>query len=905
MHSPQNTYRCQAVDDRDMNKTMHRWKISALASAVSLCAALTASPALALSLGAIHVQSHLGEPLRAEIDIAQITAAEASTLQTTLASPDVFQAHGMEFSPTARNVQVELIQRAQGGSKIRLTTTSPVNDPFVDLILQANWSAGNLTRGYTLLLDPVPVKKDPAPTVAVQAPAPAKTGQTYRSQPRVVSPGTAAPVAAAGTDATDSVTVRTGDTAGRIAAAHAIAGVSLDQMLVAMLRNNPAAFINGNINRVKAGAVLNIPSAEQAQSTTAKEARQIIAAQSKDFNAYRRKLAERTTNAQIGEAERSASGKVQAQVEDSTTLTAPADKLMLSKGAVSAKAEDKLLEEKQSAAQDSRAKELERNLAELEKLTDESATTSTATGSVLASEATTQAPSADAAAESAPSSPLSIEANTPDATPDDSHQPPTETPSASAAPAAEEKAEAAPPAPKAPKKATLPAPANEPEPSLVDELLGNPLVPAGGAAILGLLGLLAWRKRKQQAASATTFDESTLDVAPAPDSLFDSSGGQQIDTNSDGSPSTMAYSPSQLDASGDVDPIAEADVYLAYGKEDEAIKILREALRSAPDRVNIHMKLAEIYAKQQDLTQLEVTARTIQGLTQGQGADWERVRTLGFNMDPYNALYAQGDTPPSVAPAATTGFAQALAQSEEAPAPAPSLDSALVIPPSIQDDDATDQFIASIDSSFNVEAPPSHQDLPTQIQDTQFADSSLGQSDTTLGFDFSQVNLDLPSGAAPGAGAPEASTAAATDTLDFSLDNDFGTPAAPPAAQAPAAAEDFGLSGLEFDHSSASPPPAAGDDFGLGGLDLGAAPTESIPDLSADFGLSDLNLDAPTPESAASSDAGDPLTTKLDLAQEFSMIGDSEGARTLIEEVLAEAQGVLKTRAQKMLSELD
>ena len=97
-----------------------------------------ASPAAALSLGAIHVQSHLGEPLRAEIDITQITAAEAGSLQATLASPDVFQAHGMELSPTARNVRVELISPAKGGSKIRLTTTSPVNDPFIDLILQAN-----------------------------------------------------------------------------------------------------------------------------------------------------------------------------------------------------------------------------------------------------------------------------------------------------------------------------------------------------------------------------------------------------------------------------------------------------------------------------------------------------------------------------------------------------------------------------------------------------------------------------------------------------------------------------------------------------------------------------------------------------------------------------------------------
>ncbi len=135
-----------------------------------------------------------------------------------------------------------------------------------------------------------------------------------------------------------------------------------------------------------------------------------------------------------------------------------------------------------------------------------------------------------------------------------------------------------------------------------------------------------------------------VEAAPAPDSLFDSSGGEEIDTNSDTPASTMAYSPSQLDANGDVDPIAEADVYLAYGKEDEAIKILAEALRSAPDRLNIHIKLAEIYAKQQDLTQLEVTARAVKGLTQGQGSDWERVRTLGFNMDLTTPCNAEGTT---------------------------------------------------------------------------------------------------------------------------------------------------------------------------------------------------------------------------------------------------------------------
>ncbi|VUZ26458.1 Uncharacterised protein [uncultured Comamonas sp.] len=862
---------------------MRRWKFSALASAACLCAALYAPNAAALSLGAIHVQSHLGEPLRAEIDIPELSAAEAASLQTTLATPDIFQAHGMEFGAIARSVRIELVHRAQGASKIKLSTTTPVNDPFIDLILQANWNAGNLTRSYTLLLDPPPAAAAPAPTVAAQASPPAQTGRSYRSQPRVQAtiPATAAP--AATTSASGDVTVRPGDTAGRIATAHAIAGVSLDQMLVAMLHSNPSAFIGGNINRIKAGAVLNMPDAEQAHSTSAKEARQIVAAQSRDFNAYRRKLAERTAKAQVGAAERSASGKVQAQVQDSGTATAPADKLTLSKGAVAAKAEEQLAQEKQAAAQDARAQELQRNLAELEKISNDTAQEATvAAGSVAASPETTTAPST---APEEPVATLAVPANLP--TPAADADAATEQPAPEPAPKDEVKK----PAPKKP----APPPPPAPEPSFIDDLLGNPLVPAGAAGIVALLGLLVWRKRKQQQASPTNFADTSLDVGQLPpDSLFDSSGGQQVDTKSEGAPSTMAYSPSQLDASGDVDPIAEADVYLAYGKEDEALKILREALRTAPDRVPLHVKLAEIYAKQQDLTQLEITARTVHNLTQGTGADWERVRALGFSMDPYNTLYTDDQPAPAAAPAATSGFAQALAESAAPQAPATPID------------DTTGQFIAALDSQLDIAAPPSHQDLPSQIQDTQFAEGPPSTQDAVPAFDFNALDLDLPTAAvvtdtAPTeTAAPEAATPSA-EALDFTLDSSFALPESPapaPASAPAAAADDFGLSTLDF---SDADQPAAPDDFGLSQLDLGDTAT---PAAASDLGLDSIQFND-LPADPADGAANDPLTTKLDLAQEFAMIGDAEGARALIEEVLAEADGTLKVRAQKMLSELD
>ena len=873
---------------------MRRWKFSALASAACACAALFAPNAAALSLGAIHVQSHLGEPLRAEIDIPELSAAEAGSLQTTMATPDIFQAHGMEFGAIARSVRIELVHRAQGMSKIKLSTTTPVNDPFVDLILQANWNAGNLTRSYTLLLDPPPATAAPAPTVAAQASAPAQTGRSYRSQPRVQAtiPATAAASPAA-TPAADNVTVRPGDTAGRIATAHAIAGVSLDQMLVAMLHNNPSAFIGGNVNRIKAGAVLSLPNAEQAQSTSATEARQIVAAQSKDFNAYRRKLAERTAKAQVAAAERSAAGKVQAQVQDNAPTATPADKLTLSKGAVAAKAEEALAQKKQAAAQDARAQELQRNLAELEKISNDAAPEAPATaGSVAASPETTAAPGTAAPQDSAAT--LAVPANPPAPATEESTSTATDTPEPEPA-AATPKAEA--PKKPAPKKPVAPPPP-APEPSLLDELLGNPLVPAGAAAIVALLGLLVWRKRKAGQSGPTSFADSSLDVGQLPpDSLFDSSGGQQVDTKSEGAPSTMAYSPSQLDANGDVDPIAEADVYLAYGKEDEALKILHEALRTAPDRVPLHVKLAEIYAKQQDLTQLEITARTVYNLANGTGSDWERVRALGFSMDPYNALYTD-DNP---VPATTSGFAQALAESEAPPAPATSA------APAPSSGEATDQFIAALDSQLDIAAPPSHQDLPSQIQDTQFAEGAPSTQDAVPAFDFNALDLNLPTAAAPTAATaqtpqPDAATPS-METLDFSLDNDFVMPASPvPATPAPAdtsaAEDDFGLSTLDFSDADLSP---AQNDSGLAQFNQKDAPA---PAATPDLGLDSLQFNSPS-DSTADSTANNPLATKLDLAQEFATIGDAEGARALIEEVLAEADGTLKVRAQKMLSELD
>ncbi|WP_412180193.1 FimV family protein, partial [Variovorax paradoxus] len=198
-----------------------------------------------------------------------------------------------------------------------------------------------------------------------------------------------------------------------------------------------------------------------------------------------------------------------------------------------------------------------------------------------------------------------------------------------------------------------------PERSFLDELLDNPLMLGGIALIALLIGFLLYRVlgRRREEMSESVFLESRIPK----DSFFGASGGESVDTKNrgDSTVSSLSYSPSQLDA-GDVDPVAEADVYLAYGRDLQAEEILREALRVNPDRTAIHLKLLEIHAKRRDLRAYEGLATEVHKLTGGNGADWTRVVDMGKELDPGNPLYESG-TPRSATPAEAAASAVARA----------------------------------------------------------------------------------------------------------------------------------------------------------------------------------------------------------------------------------------------------
>jgi len=851
---------------------MHRWKFSVLAAAAVALIGFHADDAYALALGRITVQSALGEPLRAEIELPQITPAEADTLRATTASPEVFRAQGMEFNPAVNNLRVQLQRRPDGTAVLRLSSDRPVNDPFVDLVLDATWGSGHIVRSYTMLFDP-PALRRAAPTVtaAPQVSAPVVRAQSQESYapitPRVAAP--AAPRAPRSTPAVasprpapaDGVTVQAGDTAGRLANAYRPASVSLDQMLVALMRANPDAFIQGNVNRIKAGAVLQMPDEAAALATPVGEARQVLAAQSRDFNAFRRKLAAAAPTAEVAAAERSASGTVQARVEDKKPATTAPDKLTLSKGAITGQkaAEDQLAKDKQASESAARMAELSKNINELNKI-------SAASAPVGAPAATASAPGAVAVATPAamPAQPAASEPVAVAALPTASV--PAEAAASASAPAA---------AP-APQPAPFPAPAPA-EPSFLSGLMEDPLVPAGGLlALVALAGYGAYRVVQRRRANAGV-DSSFMDSRAQPDSFFGASGGQQVDTaNSEMTTgSSMAYSPSQLDAGGDVDPVAEADVYLAYGRDLQAEEILKEAIRHNPARVSVHVKLAEIYAKRQDRKALEAVAGDVFKLTQGEGPDWTRVAELGRELDQENPLYLPGGRPDAPLSNATAASTAVLAGSAMA--------AATTLPPDLDLDLDLD-----LPEDALSEAPAAPGGFAAATATATAANAADAGFNTGTSNDDSEALplLDLP----PSLPTEQSALAAAPDIgLPAMADLDF--PSADDLTMLPSGAMPLTAS------TSSAPLETAPMEFDLGDLtlDLGAPAKPAALPPAAALTSADIGVEAA---------ADDPLATKLALAQEFNAIGDTDGARTLVEEVVAESSGALKARAQRMLADL-
>ena len=976
-----------------LHKSATKLRLSTLALAAALTFGFASPDAMALALGRISVQSALGEPLRAEIDVPEITPEEVSSLRAAIAAPATFRNQGLEYSAALTNVTITLQRRPNGSYFLQLASDRPVNEPFVDVVLEASWSSGRIQRDFTMLFDPPALRQPgapvtaqvspstgtpprsaqapadaapaaPAPAAPARAPAaaapaaPTAPAAATRPAPVPAAPATARAPAPSQSSASPSapsgeagkrVTVQSGDTAGKIAVANKPATVSLDQMLIALLRANPDSFVDGNVNRLKAGAVLEMPSGDQAGAVPPDEARQTLVAQSRDFNEFRRRLAEGVPTTAAPGTGRQTSGRVQAQVEDKKSAAATPDRLTLSKGGVQGKGSsaDQIARDREAKDAQTRVAELNKNIDELNKLTGSTPGTATGAGAgtrpgpgvsappgvtppagtapavTAAKPASAPVPAAAAAADAKPApapapatTVAAAPAATPSLTPAPTPAPAPEAAATTAAPAASASAAPAAGAASVPGAAASaaptstaaavaaarpavkrPAPPPPPEPSLLDEVLENPLVPALGVGLLAVLlgfGFYKMRQKRKTAAVDSSFLESRLQ----PDSFFGASGGQRIDTAETNNPtgSSMVYSPSQLDAAGDVDPVAEADVYLAYGRDLQAEEILKEALRINPQRVAIHGKLLEIYAKRRDAKAFEAVAADAYNLTQGSGPEWDHICDLGRELDPSNPMYRPGGQPglgaagtaaTATATAAVAATAGAAVRAPAAPAPSPQAakplgDVDLDLDFSLGDEPDTVQ-----DAALPLAQPPAR---PAPAPASVAAAPAPALELPPMEMDFTSPPAAAPKSAPVKLGA----AAPGLDSLDFEP-----VPPAPAAKSAPAAKADmleFDLGGLSLDLPSSTAEAAA------------PAPAPAPAAKPAVVASPSLNLDKP-PAAALemgsdAADADSPLATKLALAEEFNAIGDADGARSLAEEVVAEASGDLKSRAQRLLAEI-
>lgn len=943
--------------EKDTGKPHSRaWK--ALGAAVVSAAML--GSAGAAGLGQLTVLSSLGQPLLAEIELTSVSRDEAGNVSVRLAPASAFRQANIDYNPSLANLRFAIEQRGNR-QIVRITSSQPVNEPFVDVLLEVNSNGSRLLREYVVLLDPAgtrraqPAETAPAPagnptaaaaaaTAAAAAATSTPAAPARRQAPAASAPAAPAPASSSSADAGaggNTYPVKRGDTLAEIAGQVKPEGVSLDQMLVALQRANPNAFVGDNINRLRSGQILTVPGAEAARAVPSGEARRIVVAQSADFNNYRNRLAGQVAGAGSGQGEggQLASGKITAKVEEQRNPAGDSrDRLQVSRSGApaGANAEERIAQEKALAEANSRVRELEKTVGDLQRLLEirnrDLAARQNQAAAVAGTAATTPAAPAATVAPAASPAPAA-EAPAPAATaPAPAPAAVTAAP-AQPAPAAGDAA----PKPAKPRPVAVTPPAAEP--SLLEDLTGNPVVLGASALLLALLAALGIsRSRKAKKAKslggASILPTSTLKT----NTLFGAAGGQSVDTSNSVFNSNFSPSASQLDTN-EVDPVAEADVYIAYGRDAQAEEILKEALRTQPDRTAVRGKLLEIYSSRKDLRAFETTATELFSLTKGEGEEWAQAATLGSALDPANPLYASAKKPVDAAgPGMSTGAAATAAAVGAAGIGAAALAAA---PHAHNEDHDNDlDFDGLLSTTKQVDDTPHGLKLddtppPAQAQSQAQVDEAATPATDSI------VATDLPDDAPLAASTAPAPVPAepepASNLLDFDFDLDsFGktTPPVAPAAPADSTLDEHADSRLmdfrldDDDVPAATPgvpasqhgEPADDESFAL--LDPEPDATQPHPATLADqptpvdFDLSGISLDldshgadsealqdVPTLGEHAYSNTAE-MATKLDLASAYQEIGDREGARELLEEVIRGGDTEQSEKARGLLEKL-
>lgn len=848
---------------------MHNSKIKRISLAV--CIALMPFAAHAAGLGKLTVFSGLGEPLNAEIELSA-SKEEISSLTARIAPAETYTEQGIDRAAMLSALKVELGKQSNGTPVIKLTSAQPVNDPFLDMLIEMEWSSGRLLREYTALLDPpgygdqksaaAPAPQDTKPAIPASAATASKpiqkSGKAHKNTGTPSrTPGDASASAPGMTGQGDGYTTHSGDTLRGVAKQMQVEGVSLEQMLVGLYRANQDAFIAGNMNRLKVGQIMRAPAAEELQSVSQAEAIKEVRVHTSDWHAYRNKLAGAVAESAPegdGTQGQSSSGKITAPAEDKAapTATGPRDVVKLSKNDTStAKAgapetaatkQDKLNASKEDAvARDKAAKEADARVATLEKqLQDMQKLLQVKNQTLSDLQKGAPAPAAKPPAPVPPAPEVKAPATaTPPVAAKDEAKPaevkPAEVKPAETAPVAE------PPKPKPHKKPRKPI-VEEPAPAAEPSLLDDPLMVGGlGGGLLALLGGGWLYLRNKRRKGLDSFEQGILTTSGLkPNTVFGNTAGGVVDTGDTSFLTDLSQGSGGMIDTNDVDPIAEAEVYMAYGRDVQAEEILKDAIVKEPKRYELHQKLLEIYANRKDTTAFETLAGELYATLGAADPTWQKFAAMGHALEPANPLYSA-----EMQPAATHESSGAETFSTDvfdAPAAEPTLNEGLV--GALEFTSAAEDTDNSLDFDLGSPAEEALVELPTS--DTETHEEALPLLDA-------ETDTETPEAASP-------------DAQDGGLDFSFDLPEPASADNVQLGAEDIGLTPEPFAEMQNTVLLETLPELTPAESTSSAEPTEAAEEIS--FDLPEMSLEDTPPAEDMIATAAEPEEISLDLPAE-------------------------------------
>ncbi|VAX08990.1 hypothetical protein MNBD_GAMMA26-2234 [hydrothermal vent metagenome] len=877
---------------------------------------------VALGVGDVHLRSALDQAFDAEIDLLSVKSDELDGVKVQLASPEAFARIGIERPYFLTKLRFKPSLNAAGKAVIHVTSHIAIREPFLNFLIEVNWAKGRLVREYTVLLDPpVTLKNLPLPVAPPVIRAQAPVASPLRSTPSAAASKPLAedyPVPDVESQASDYGPVQANETLWRIAMDTRLSGVTVQQMILAIQRNNPHAFYGKNVNNLKQGVILRIPTREEIDFISVREAQTQFSTQVDEWKGERVSASAAEIGTGVGSVD---------EEEPISDVVAPADdKLELA----SATLEDAVATGADEA--ETRAVARLENSLELAREENESAKQEQAELSEQVSELESQLADIERMLELRNDQLARIQAET--------------AKNAEEGLLSELEAVQSTPTPQM-DTAAQPDVAQSSDEDILsfiqEQIKQNLIVIAGVGGALVLLLLLILRRR--QLADDDELQEGyfVADGTEATEVLGGETGEDTKIPSADEMEASLLseFSHSEMDDvqddTGEVDPVAEADVYIAYGRYQQAEELLRQAMQHNPDKLNSHFKLLEILFTKQDVDGFTALAEELHekgAETQDAGA-WKQAQAMGHSLNPGHALFASAPEADVIAEPepvsevvddggdfglpdmddSATDFdlnAELGEQDQQPVVDADSLDFNLDLGGGQSEDEAANSDNAEVDAEPFVSETEDLADAlsnftaePAQVK----ADDGLEGSTEDKAQDTTAMAREL-----------EESLSAFTVDLDADAKGDedlLGGEVEAASIEVPTLSLDD-LGDLDILEAEAEVeglgddvpviPMEDLDDIDISGVDIsdlddvgGAEEVLSeLPELPEG---SDFEVDLMTELSDEVGDA-DEVGTKLDLARAYVEMGDEEGARNILDEVISDGSDTQKKDGQELLKRL-